>query len=1611
MHRHIGRAELIDRLLPELREGSPPAERDVLSAFSRVVLRRVDDKYLYRHRLTTLGAQLRDSFLWVRDHAGQDAVHVRVFQPTLETHGYELDGWVLETLLPDQPFIIDTLKLWVSQRDLRVLNSLHVVLPTALDADAHVVAVGAEGEGARHVSYTRWFLDWSDAVDPAEVLGQVQTRLELARAMVRGFYRMVRMVKDIANEFEYLATVEPGHEGDCCEVRDFLQWLTTDHFVFMGISFWERGADGSFQVVAERGLGSATADDAPAGAGDSAIGQFLRGATSLGWPMVRVRKSTEEALVHRAGKVDEVLIRMYDDQGRSAGGVVIHGLFTFKGLSEAGSRIPILRRKLERLIADEGGLVKGGYEHKGLVNAYNTLPVEYLFEADLGGVRELLRMIVGADTTREIRSQVVINDDARSAYAFVVMPKEHYDDDLRAEMQEELTRSLDASYTDHRVYLGRFGSVALHFYLTGSADFGRAPLEEVEARLVEMGTPWAFRLRQRLELDYGEARALELHARYAEAFPEAYTERTGAATAVVDVHHLEALATGETDLRFHVFAHPRRADEALLRIYSTEAMLLTSLLPVVDNFGVVVVEQVAFDVTPSHTDDALVLNTLRIRRGDHDVVAQGPNLIAAFDAVFRRRMRSDRLNRLLLGASLSWDEVDLLRAYHGYSRQLGHAQAPDLIQKVLLSHRPFVQQLARLFRLRFDPDLDLDDVLRATQSERLAADARAYLESVKTFEEDRVLRTFLNLIEATVRTNFFRDREDGEHFISLKLECARVEEMPEPRPMFEIYVHHARTEGVHLRGGRVARGGIRWSDRLDDYRSEVLGLMATQMLKNTLIVPVGAKGGFILKDPIDDYAEARAEADRLYRIFIRGLLELTDNRVGGAIVRPERVRAFDGDDPYLVVAADKGTAHLSDTANGIAAAFGFWLDDAFASGGSIGYDHKIKGITAGGAWVCVRRHFRELGLDPEVDPITVVGIGDMSGDVFGNGLLLSHTAKLVAAFNHRHIFIDPDPDPERSWEERKRLFELPQSQWSDYDRALVSAGGGVFDRGAKAITLSPEAQAALATEREDASGEELIQIILKAPADLLWNGGIGTYVKSSAESHFDVEDKANDRVRVNAVDLRCRVVGEGGNLGVTMRGRAEYATRGGRINTDAIDNSGGVDLSDHEVNLKILMQPAVARGDLSGEQRNSLLVEVGDLVCEQVLDNNEGQSRAISLDERRSHGDIWSFVRAIDILRDRVGFSRRAEYLPRSSRLIEDREATGRGLLRPELAKLLSFSKMLAYRDLVRTPIGTPEELAPFLRRYFPDRVVEELGSHVDQHMLFNEIAATVQVNHVVDLAGATFFPNTVTGTERPIRDIAAAWLLAEELLDAGPLARRVIDHDPALSAEDEYSALLELTETLGEAARAALTFHPDTLTLAARGRLATVAEVAALISDQPTTVLHESDHAEVELRRSRWLAAGLAEAEAARLAAVPHLSHAFAIADLADAAEVEVARLAPLYFAVGHGSRVLPLLRAISKQRYKEPWDQIGLFSVERTLLEAVHRLTRLIVATGKELPTSVQLEAALWAMPEMHSLRADLDKVLRKVIPVAALFVLGERLRRQVDDLEAAAATAAAG
>ncbi|MEP7283457.1 MAG: NAD-glutamate dehydrogenase domain-containing protein, partial [Rubrivivax sp.] len=892
---------------------------------------------------------------------------------------------------------------------------------------------------------------------------------------------------------------------------------------------------------------------------------------------------------------------------------------------------------------------------------------------------------------------------------------------------------------------------------------------EVEARLVAASRRWPDELRDALVDDAGEAEALQLARRFAQAFPAAYREHVTPRAAVADVRRMQALRL-PGQLALSLYRAPEAAASRLgFKIYHVgQPVVLSEALTMLERMGARAVAENPYRVTPADGEPIWIHDIeIDVAAADEiDLDTLAPLFEGAFADVFSGRVENDEFNRLVLAAGLAADEVVILRAYSKYLRQIGFGLSQSFVQATLAAHPRSARMLVNLFKLRFDPD-GADDEAFGRQVEAI----EQALDKVANLSEDRVLRQYLSMVQATLRTNFWRTgighsgaQGPRRPFLSLKLDSRTLPGLPDPRPLVEIFVYSPRFEGIHLRGGRVARGGLRWSDRAEDFRTEVLGLVKAQIVKNSVIVPVGSKGGFVLKKapPASDREALMKEGVACYQDYLRGLLDLTDNRVGDAVVPPPQVRRIDGDDPYLVVAADKGTATFSDYANAISAEYGHWLGDAFASGGSVGYDHKKMGITARGAWESVKRHFREIGIDTQTTDFSCVGIGDMSGDVFGNGMLLSRHIRLVAAFDHRHIFLDPDPDAARSWVERQRLFDLPRSSWADYDAELISAGGGVWPRSAKRVPVSPQAAQRLGIEPGARAPAELISAILKAPVDLLYNAGIGTYVKASTESHEQVGDRANEAVRVNGRELRCKVVAEGGNLGLTQRGRIEAAQHGVRLYTDAIDNSAGVDTSDHEVNIKILLGLAITDGEMTEKQRNALLAEMTGDVAALVLRDNYFQTQIISLTRRVGPQVLEQQARFIRFLEKHRLLARAIEFLPGDEE-IATRKAQHQGLTNPEIAVLLAYSKMWLYDEALEANLHEVPWIGTALARYFPARLRGELGEAIPRHPLKREIVCTHVVNSMINRVGVTFVHRMMEASGATPAQIIRAYLLARE--------------------------------------------------------------------------------------------------------------------------------------------------------------------------------------------------------------------------------------------------------
>ncbi|HEX9187359.1 MAG TPA: NAD-glutamate dehydrogenase domain-containing protein, partial [Vicinamibacteria bacterium] len=1058
--------------------------------------------------------------------------------------------------------------------------------------------------------------------------------------------------------------------------------------------------------------------------------------------------------------------------------------FARGAFAQRADRIPILKEKEERLL-ERCGAIPASHVWRETRATFNHFPKTDLFYADASDLERIIQRIVHVASDEEI----VVEGRRGAGYdaLYVAFSRLRYAYQVEAALR--------------RAFADAFGPVAfgtsvdcgpvtlLLFYFDSAKLEHPVDLEEARRLTEPLVTDWEDRVAAALEREFGEREGRRLFRRYVtpESRSGLYREVTAPEQVPNDLRKLEALES-----RLEAGVVVKTAETASVQLCSVRSLDLTDILKSMQNLGLAVTEELRIPLALPEGRRCFVYRFDVEAPADRvTALRQGEQrFVEALRALDEERATDDPLNGLILSASLTWRDVEVLRTLRNHLLQVRPHWNADTVNGVLVRNAWAAGALHRAFAARFDPALPGDRGTAVAEAD--AAFARA-LEAVRSLAEDEVLRAFFNLLQAALRTNAYQKPE--RPVFSVKVECRNVEGMPSPRPLYEVYVHSRRLEGIHLRGGKVARGGIRWSDRHDDFRTEILGLMKTQMVKNSVIVPVGSKGGFVLKGDVpprpalDEYLIDR------YREFVSGLLDVTDNRADGKVLHPPDVVRVDGDDPYLVVAADKGTAHLSDTANRVSAQYGFWLGDAFASGGSAGYDHKKMGITARGAWECVKHHFRNLGTDIQTEPFTVAGVGDMSGDVFGNGVLLSRAIKLVAAFDHRNIFIDPDPDPEASFRERERLFALPRSSWRDYDVKLLSAGGGVYDRSAKSIPLSPEARKLLDVEGGDPSGEEVIRKILAARVDLLYNGGIGTYVKAESEDHAGVGDRTNDRVRVNGREVRARVVGEGGNLGLTQKGRLELWAAGGRLNTDAVDNSGGVDTSDHEVNIKILLDMLVKKGLVKGrEERNRILAEMTDDVAALVLADNAGQALSLSLDGRRSAERYEEFVALVD---DMVG----AGLLVRGDEAVPSREELlgsphrDRGLPRPLLCVLLGYAKMSAFQLLLETDFPDGAAGRPFLDGYFPRLLQERFAAHFQDHVLRREIVATGAVNYLVNRAGVLLLPRLEQGVKNGLGESVAAWIEVDREAEAQALRDALLAS--GRPAEAEQAALLEIEDAL----------------------------------------------------------------------------------------------------------------------------------------------------------------------------------------------------------------------
>ncbi len=1361
---------VMQALLEAIDQRVEPERRDAVAAFAKAFLRRFPVEELGVLGVDGLIGMVRAAFD-LADRRGAQPSAVRVFHADVETDGYDAVGSIIETNTDDSPFLVDSIQEELLARGVGVSRLLHPVIGTIRDEQGRIERVMSGRDASHRESVMHFELDRVLTVEEsADLERRVTTILRDVRLVVRDFEPMQQRVRHMIELARTAAIRYPPQEVG--EAIDFLGWLAQLNFVLLGYREYELvDVDGeeraAIRAVPGSGLGilsdlkrSAFAETTRLVDLDEVVRARIEGGDLLVFS-----KTNSYSTVHRRARMDYIGVRVVDAEGLVTGEARLIGLFTSKAYMEPAAKTPLLHHKLEQIITAED-LIPGSHDYKEVVELFESFPKDELFQASADELRRLVIGLLQLEKHGGIRVLVRRDLYGRSVSVVVALPRDRFNAGLRKRLQHYFLEEFHGNTVDYHLSLGETESARIFFtvHVDPQTRIPDVPYEQLEAEVERLARSWDDDLRDVLIARAGPVRGPVLAEKYAPRFPSYYKASEEWDLIADDVLALEALESDPEG--YLVGIGNERKGERLTRVklYKTGGKVdLSAFIPILEALGLRAVEEIPTQVLGEGKTYIHDFGVLDSRGAVLDLGKEAQNVSATISAVWRGEAESDSLNRLVTLTDLDWRQVQILRALRKYRMRVSSRYTEEYRNDAMADQAQISSALVHMFEAKFDPDRAATD----EDVDEIRQSIHAGLREVTSLDQDNILRSLLGTIEATVRTNAY---VPGRSSLSFKLRSARVPEMPKPFPLFEIFVHSPHMEAIHLRGGMVARGGIRWSDRKEDYRTEVLGLMKAQKVKNAVIVPDGSKGGFILRRTPASPEELKAEVSAQYVTFMRGMLDITDNLIDGAIVHPPGVRVHDGDDPYLVVAADKGTATFSDTANAISEEYGFWLGDAFASGGSQGYDHKVLGITARGAWESVKRHFREIGIDVMTEPFTVVGIGDMSGDVFGNGMLYTPHIRLLCAFDHRHVFIDPDPDPAASFAERQRLFTTPGSTWADYDRSLMSQGGDVLERSAKSVTLSPEARVALGIDdavAQEMTPAEVINRALQSPVDLLWNGGIGTYVKAAREGHTEVGDRANDPLRVNGEQVRARVVGEGGNLGFTQRGRVEYAGTGGRINTDFIDNSAGVDTSDHEVNIKILLGLAIQRGDLTMDERNTLQQACVDDVVAHVLYDNYQQAQILSQEVEVSAQRVEAYEDLMQQLEAGEGeLDRDVEFLP-SSEVMAERRSAGEGLVRPELAVLLAYAKRSIFASLVDSDLPDSPYLAQDLRSYFPAKIVERFGHLIEEHPLRRELIATIVSNDVVNSQGITFVSRMVTETGASTTDVVRAFRIARDVTGA----------------------------------------------------------------------------------------------------------------------------------------------------------------------------------------------------------------------------------------------------
>lgn len=1558
---------------------STPDQETVLAFLQRYYLHTAPEDLADRDPVDVFGAAF--SHYRLAETRPQGTANVRVHTPTVEENGWTCSHTVVEVVTDDVPFLVDSVTNELTRQGRGIHVVIHPQIVVRRDLTGNLIEVlttppagelphDAHTESWIHVQIDRE----TDRADLKQITADLLRVLSDVREAVEDWEKMRDSALRMADELPTEPTASDLPSSEVEEARQLLRWLAADHFTFLGYREYQLREDDSLAAVPGTGLGILRSDPQHGGEDSHPVSPSFERlpadarAKAREHKLLVLTKANSRSTVHRPSYLDYVGVKKFDENGEVVGERRFLGLFSSAAYTESVRRVPVIRRTVDEVL-EGAGFSPNSHDGRDLLQILETYPRDELFQTPVDELRSIVTSVLYLQERRRLRLYLRQDEYGRYYSALVYLPRDRYTTGVRLRIIDILKEELDGISVDFTAWNTESILSRLHFVVrvpqgTELPELSDADKDRIEARLVEAARSWADGFGDALNAECGEERAAELVRRYGNAFPEGYKADHSPRAAVADLVHLEQLTeeqTFELSLYEPVGAAP---DERRFKIYRKGAPVsLSAVLPVLSRLGVEVVDERPYELRCSDRTTAWIYDFgLRMPKsqngtGDHLGDDARERFQEAFAATWTGQAENDGFNALVLSAGIDWRQAMVLRAYAKYLRQAGSTFSQDYMEDTLRNNVHTTRLLVSLFEARMSPDRQ-----RAGREivDALLEEVDAALDQVASLDEDRILRSFLTVIKATLRTNFFQEALGGHAhaYVSMKFDPQAIPDLPAPRPAYEIWVYSPRVEGVHLRFGKVARGGLRWSDRREDFRTEILGLVKAQMVKNTVIVPVGAKGGFVAKqlpDPSVDRDAWLAEGIASYKMFISALLDITDNLVAGEVVPPADVVRHDGDDTYLVVAADKGTATFSDIANGVAESYNFWLGDAFASGGSAGYDHKKMGITARGAWESVKRHFRELGVDTQSEDFTVVGVGDMSGDVFGNGMLLSEHIRLVAAFDHRHIFLDPTPDAAVSYAERRRMFELPRSSWADYNTDLLSAGGGVFPRTAKAIPVNAHVREALGIEEKVAkmTPADLMKAILKSRVDLLWNGGIGTYVKASTESHADVGDKANDAIRVDGADLRVKVVGEGGNLGLTQLGRIEFAQQGGKINTDAIDNSAGVDTSDHEVNIKILLNGLVTDGDMTVKQRNKILAEMTDEVGALVLRNNYAQNTAIANALAQSKDMLHAQQRFLRTLVREGHLDRALEFLP-TDRQIRERLAQGQGLTSPETAVLLAYTKITVADELLHTTLPDDPYLRTLLHAYFPTALREKFAEQIDTHALHREIVTTVLVNDTVNTGGTSFLHRLREETGASLEEIVRAQTAARAIFDAAEVWDGVEALDNTVAAPVQTRIRLHSRRLCERGTRWLLNNRPQPLQLAETVEF--FAERVEQVWSQLPKLLRGADLNWYQEIYDELTGAGVPAELATRVAGFSSAFPALDIVSVADRTGKDPMDVAEVYYDLADRLHITQLMDRIIELPRADRWQSMARASIREDLYAAHAALTADILAAGNGTSTPEQ-------------------------------------------------------